>query len=317
MVKEIQVQFFEGKDYCHMRMFNENDDPIWSICVPHATRIKSVYKNDELVWVVKNKDIEDVLRYNDAQFGPFLDKQGKINPDKKPNVKYINEKSVRWLQYSDNYGRVHRCFNLNRYGKFFDGWMNLDCPPLELYETNEKDASQTILGECIPVFSNSAIEVGTNSIYVDSALSVDDVRKIAWACFGSWTGERLMDYVKSRELPKEDIDAAKERVEAAEKIINSIIGGYEDEILSTVRANEPDKFCCDCGWLNWSVYQPESLKKDLRLLKDASIRSSEEPKIEIGIMGTQSTIAQSAGAKVIQSLLKDAGYELSFQVHLD
>lgn len=317
MVKEIQVRFFKGKDYCHMRMFDEKDAPIWTLCVPRSTRTKSVYQDDELFWAIKNKDIEDVLRCNGAKFGPFLDKQGKIKQDEKSNVKYINEESVRWLQYEDSYGRTHRCFNLNRCGKFFAGWMNFDCPPLELYETNEKSPSVTMFGECLPVFSGLAIEVGLDSIYVSSSLSVEDVRKIANACYGSWAGERLLDYVKSKQLPKEDIDAAKERVEAAEKVINSIIGGYEDEILSTVRANEPGNFCFDCGWLNWSVYQPESLRKDLRLLKDAGVRSSEEPKIQIGIMGTQSTTAQSAGARVIQNILKEAGYELAFRVQLD
>ena len=317
MVKEIQVRFMEGKDYCYFRKFDENGAPIWCLQVPRGTRVKSVYEGDELFWVIKNKDIESVLRCNDAQFGPFLDKQGKPKEDEKSNVHYLNEKAIRWLQYEDNYGRIHRCFNLNRGGKFFAGWMNYDCPVLELYETNQKNASCTIFGTCIPVFSETAIEVGMDNVYVSSSLSLDEVQKIANACYGSWTGEQLEAYVKNKRCSKEEVEAAKTRVEEAESEINRIIDENKDVIMQEVKDNEPDRFMLDCGWLNWSVYEPASLRDDLHLLKDTGIRCSSEPKIKIGIMGTQSTIAQSAGARKIVQILKNAGYQLSYRVHLD
>lgn len=317
MIQKINVRFFPKKDYCHLRLLDEKGVGISCLSVQRGIRVKSGRSEEgDLVWIVKNSDIETILLSNGARIGPFLDKKG-YQTDEKPNVFYLNEEPVRWYEYTDTSGKVHRCFNLTRGGKFFNTWLNYDCPTLYMCETNRRDATCTAFGQYIPVFSETAIDVGNADVYINSSLPMEDIRKISDACYGSWTGERLQTYMKNRSLPEEEVAATKQRVEAAEQDINNLIDANMDKIMATVKENEPDSFCFDCGWLYWAVTAPKSLRADLRTLKDIGVRCTEEPKLKIGLMGTQSTIAQSAGARVIQSILNDAGYGLSFRTHLD
>lgn len=312
MNKEIHVQFIPNKNYCLLR--KDSDD----FCLRVFKRRQVSSKRNERgewVWKVRNEDIEDILRVNGANLGPFTPKEIVAGAS---NVRYINDGAVMWYQYEDTAGKIHRCFNLNRGGKFFNTWLNYDCPTLKRFSTNQKDTCYNGFGEVLPVFERTVIDVGLDDIYISDCMELTDIMKIACFCSDTWTGNRLEEFVRNKAQNDDYVDAAKKRVEDAENTINAIIEEHRDEITSAVTANDIGRCnIFDCGWLTWSVHEPLSLSKDLRLLKDVGIRCTEELRLNPVWAVSQSVDAQAAGATIAIRFLKNAGFDLLYHKHLD
>lgn len=312
MYKEFQVQFIPNKNYCLLR--KNSDD----FCLQVFKRRQVSSKRNERgewVWRIRNEDIQNILRVNGANLGPFTPKEIAAGAS---NVQYINDEAVKWYQYEDTAGKIHRCFNLNRGGKFFNTWLNYDCPTLKRFSTNRKDTFYNGFGEALPVFQSTVIDVGLDDIYISDCMELTDIMKIACFCSDTWAGNRLEEYVRNKAQSDDYVASAEKRVEAAETTINAVLEAHKDEIVSAVMGNDIcNKAFLDCGWLSWSVCEPESLRKDLRLLKDVGIRYTEELRLNPVWARSQSVDAQSAGAKVALHFLENAGFRLLYQAHLN
>lgn len=303
--KTIEVEFLPGKNFCYVRCLDASGNSTHSIVSVKKSRIRpATNSRNESVWQVQLDTIGLILMLN----GDSDD----------ITIRYINEAPVIWYEYRDD-DTVRRCFNLNRGGTYFHTWMLHDFPPLYKCVSNFKGSDMDV-----PVQADEFIKPALFWTDIDfSKADKVELLKIASFCTGSGLCDELERAVKNRDLPAEEIQAAKARVEAYEANINAIIAQHKDEISANVKNFEslnPGFFDFDCGWISWCCDEgsDSSIANDIHILTDCGIRpKGSELNIDNSWACSSSTSAQRVGAEKIVKLLSDAGFHVWFLAHLD
>ena len=111
--------------------------------------------------------LETFLKVNQIDYIQLIRGQDLKNPPV-GSVRYANEKEVVWYEYSSG-ATTRRCSNLSRAKGFVQEWVNLDCPTLKRFSTNQKVLSVNGFGAAIPLFESPLVDTS----YVDTVIADD------------------------------------------------------------------------------------------------------------------------------------------------
>lgn len=130
-----------------------------------------------------------------------------------------------------------------------------------------------------------------------------------------------MDVRKARGADPEQVQKALERVEKAERKIQSLIDN--EEVTQKIKnaqlqfVNDYGDGTFDCGWLEWYAVSEMPLGYDMRLVVGAGKRTSRQLHIQFPVV-RQSVNAQSCGAEVAKQIIKEKlGLDLYYVKTLD
>lgn len=106
--------------------------------------------------------LEAFLKANQIDYVQLIRGQDLKNPPV-GSIRYANEKEVVWYEYSSA-TTTRRCTDLSRAKSFVQEWVNLDCPTLKRFSTNQKVLSVNGFGAAVSL-SVTAREHNNTAIY--------------------------------------------------------------------------------------------------------------------------------------------------------
>lgn len=234
------------------------------------------------------------------------------------NVRYANEEEVVWYEFSSA-NATRRCTDLSRAKGFVQEWVNLDCPTLTRFSSNQKNLSVNGWGIALPVFQNRLVESYGCEMILDSDLRIPEINGILKHVNPNGAVAAKMRSAREiREAGPEGLRKAQEEMEEVYKNINILLheAGTRDAILDAQNAHKDEAKMLDCGWLNWVPTPGTELAHKFDLLRDSG-----KGRIFMGIdmpIADQSVTVQSYGGDLVRKLVKDTfGYDISYYRHLD
>lgn len=111
--------------------------------------------------------LEAFLKANQIDYVQLIRGQDLKNPPV-GSIRYANEKEVVWYEYSSA-TTTRRCTDLSRAKSFVQEWVNLDCPTLKRFSTNQKVLSVNGFGAAVPLFESPLVDTS----YVDTVIADD------------------------------------------------------------------------------------------------------------------------------------------------
>lgn len=99
--------------------------------------------------------LEAFLKANQIDYVQLIRGQDLKNPPV-GSIRYANEKEVVWYEYSSA-TTTRRCTDLSRAKSFVQEWVNLDCPTLKRFSTNQKVLSVNGFGAAVPLFESPLV----------------------------------------------------------------------------------------------------------------------------------------------------------------
>lgn len=234
------------------------------------------------------------------------------------NVRYANEEEVVWYEFSSS-NTTRRCTDLSRAKGFVQEWVNLDCPTLTRFSSNQKNLSVNGWGIALPVFQNRLVESYGCEMILDSDLRIPEINGILKHVNPNGAVAAKMRSAREiREAGPEGLRKAQEEMEEVYKNINILLHevGTRDAILDAQNAHKDEAKMFDCGWLNWVPTPGTELAHKFDLLRDSG-----KGRIFMDIdmpIADQSVTVQSYGGDLVRQLVKDtSGYDISYYRHLD
>lgn len=234
------------------------------------------------------------------------------------NVRYANEEEVVWYEFSSA-NTTRRCSDLSRAKSFVQEWVNLDCPTLTRFSSNQKNLSVNGWGIALPVFQNRLVESYGCEMILDSDLRIPEINGILKHVNPNGAVAAKMRSAREiREAGPEGLRKAQEEMEEVYKNINILLheAGTRDAILDAQNAHKDEAKMLDCGWLNWVPTPGTELAHKFDLLRDSG-----KGRIFMDIdmpIADQSVTVQSYGGDLVRKLVKDTfGYDISYYRHLD
>lgn len=234
------------------------------------------------------------------------------------NVRYANEEEVVWYEFSSA-NATRRCTDLSRAKGFVQEWVNLDCPTLTRFSSNQKNLSVNGWGIALPVFQNRLVESYGCEMILDSDLRIPEINGILKHVNPNGAVAAKMRSAREiREAGPEGLRKAQEEMEEVYKNINILLHevGTRDAILDAQNAHKDEAKMLDCGWLNWVPTPGTELAHKFDLLRDSG-----KGRIFMDIdmpIADQSVTVQSYGGDLVRKLVKDTfGYDISYYRHLD
>lgn len=233
------------------------------------------------------------------------------------NVAYANEKEVVWYEYSSA-TTTRRCTDLSRAKSFVQEWVNLDCPTLKRFSTNQKVLSVNGFGAAVPLFESPLVDTS----YVDTVIADDiedkEIEGLRKHLNPDGVISQLLNNVQKARAEK-GIDEVESRVKQVETQIRLFLRTpeIENEIkdIETAHLNEEGGF--DCGFIFWYPKADSQLEKDMSLLVGANRRKLSWLDIAVPTF-SQSINVQRYGAELIKKLVKERlGIELYYRSELD
>ena len=248
--------------------------------------------------------LETFLKVNQIDYIQLIRGQDLKNPPV-GSVRYANEKEVVWYEYSSG-ATTRRCSNLSRAKSFVQEWVNLDCPTLKRFSTNQKVLSVNGFGAAIPLFESPLVDTS----YVDTVIA-DDIE------------DKEIEGLRKYLNPDGKISKLLSNVQKAraEKGIDEVESRVKQEIenairdIETAHLNEEGGF--DCGFIFWYPEAGSQLEKDMSLLVGANKRKLNWLDIAVPTF-SQSVNVQRYGAELVKKLVKEQlGIELYYRSELD
>lgn len=234
------------------------------------------------------------------------------------NVRYANEEEVVWYEFSSA-NTTRRCTDLSRAKSFVQEWVNLDCPTLTRFSSNQKNLSVNGWGIALPVFQNRLVESYGCEMILDSDLRIPEINGILKHVNPNGAVAAKMRSAREiREAGPEGLRKAQEEMEEVYKNINILLHevGTRDAILDAQNVHKDEAKMFDCGWLNWVPTPGTELAHKFDLLRDSG-----KGRIFMDIdmpIADQSVTVQSYGGNLVRQLVKDTfGYDISYYRHLD
>lgn len=260
--------------------------------------------------------LETFLKANQIDYIQLIRGQDLKNPPV-GSVRYANEKEVVWYEYSSG-ATTRRCSNLSRAKSFVQEWVNLDCPTLKRFSTNQKVLSVNGFGAAIPLFESPLVDTS----YVDTVIAddIEDKEIEGLRKYLNPDGEisKLLSNVQKARAEK-GIDEVESRVKQVETQICLFLRTPEIENairdIETAHLNEEGGF--DCGFIFWYPEAGSQLEKDMSLLVGANKRKLNWLDIAVPTF-SQSVNVQRYGAELVKKLVKEQlGIELYYRSELD
>ena len=260
--------------------------------------------------------LETFLKVNQIDYIQLIRGQDLKNPPV-GSVRYANEKEVVWYEYSSG-ATTRRCSNLSRAKGFVQEWVNLDCPTLKRFSTNQKVLSVNGFGAAIPLFESPLVDTS----YVDTVIA-DDIEDKEIEGLRKYLNpdgkiSKLLSNVQKARAEK-GIDEVESRVKQVETQICLFLRTPEIENairdIETAHLNEEGGF--DCGFIFWYPEAGSQLEKDMSLLVGANKRKLNWLDIAVPTF-SQSVNVQRYGAELVKKLVKEQlGIELYYRSELD
>lgn len=261
--------------------------------------------------------LEAFLKANQIDYVQLIRGQDLKNPPV-GSIRYANEKEVVWYEYSSA-TTTRRCTDLSRAKSFVQEWVNLDCPTLTRFSSNQKNLSVNGWGIALPVFQNRLVESYGCEMILDSDLRIPEINGILKHVNPNGAVAAKMRSAREiREAGPEGLRKAQEEMEEVYKNINILLHevGTRDAILDAQNAHKDEAKMLDCGWLNWVPTPGTELAHKFDLLRDSG-----KGRIFMDIdmpIADQSVTVQSYGGDLVRKLVKDTfGYDISYYRHLD
>ena len=229
----------------------------------------------------------------------------------------MNENEVVWYEYSSA-STTRRCTDLSRAKSFVQEWVNLDCPTLKRFSTNQKVLSVNGFGAAVPLFESPLVDTS----YVDTVIADDiedkEIEGLRKHLNPDGVISQLLNNVQKARAEKE-IDKVESRVKQVETQIRLFLRTpeIENEIkdIETAHLNEEGGF--DCGFIFWYPKADSQLEKDMSLLVGANKRKLSWLDIAVPTF-SQSVNVQRYGAEFVKKLVKERlGIELYYRSELD
>lgn len=260
--------------------------------------------------------LEAFLKANQIDYVQLIRGQDLKNPPV-GSIRYANEKEVVWYEYSSA-TTTRRCTDLSRAKSFVQGWVNLDCPTLKRFSTNQKVLSVNGFGAAVPLFESPLVDTS----YVDTVIADDiedkEIEGLRKHLNPDGVISQLLNNVQKARAEK-GIDEVESRVKQVETQIRLFLRTpeIENEIkdIETAHLNEEGSF--DCGFIFWYPKADSQLEKDMSLLVGANRRKLSWLDIAVPTF-SQSINVQRYGAELIKKLVKERlGIELYYRSELD
>ena len=260
--------------------------------------------------------LEAFLKANQIDYVQLIRGQDLKNPPV-GSIRYANEKEVVWYEYSSA-TTTRRCTDLSRAKSFVQEWVNLDCPTLKRFSTNQKVLSVNGFGAAVPLFESPLVDTS----YVDTVIADDiedkEIEGLRKHLNPDGVISQLLNNVQKARAEKE-IDEVESRVKQVETQIRLFLRTpeIENEIkdIETAHLNEEGGF--DCGFIFWYPKADSQLEKDMSLLVGANRRKLSWLDIAVPTF-SQSINVQRYGAELIKKLVKERlGIELYYRSELD
>lgn len=260
--------------------------------------------------------LEAFLKANQIDYVQLIRGQDLKNPPV-GSIRYANEKEVVWYEYSSA-TTTRRCTDLSRAKSFVQEWVNLDCPTLKRFSTNQKVLSVNGFGVAVPLFESPLVDTS----YVDTVIADDiedkEIEGLRKHLNPDGVISQLLNNVQKARAEK-GIDEVESRVKQVETQIRLFLRTpeIENEIkdIETAHLNEEGGF--DCGFIFWYPKADSQLEKDMSLLVGANRRKLSWLDIAIPTF-SQSINVQRYGAELIKKLVKERlGIELYYRSELD
>lgn len=213
---------------------------------------------------------------------------------------------------------TRRCTDLSRAKSFVQEWVNLDCPTLKRFSTNQKVLSVNGFGAAVPLFESPLVDTS----YVDTVIADDiedkEIEGLRKHLNPDGVISQLLNNVQKARAEK-GIDEVESRVKQVETQIRLFLRTpeIENEIkdIETAHLNEEGSF--DCGFIFWYPKADSQLEKDMSLLVGANRRKLSWLDIAVPTF-SQSINVQRYGAELIKKLVKERlGIELYYRSELD
>lgn len=233
------------------------------------------------------------------------------------NVRYANEDQLVWYEFSTA-TTTRRCTDLSRAKSFVQEWVNLDCPTLKRFSTNQKVLSVNGFGAAVPLFESPLVDTS----YIDTVIADDiedkEIEGLRKHLNPDGVISQLLNNVQKARAEKE-IDKVESRVKQVETQIRLFLRTpeIENEIkdIETAHLNEEGGF--DCGFIFWYPKADSQLEKDMSLLVGANKRKLSWLDIAVPTF-SQSINVQRYGAEIVKKLVKERlGIELYYRSELD
>lgn len=260
--------------------------------------------------------LEAFLKANQIDYVQLIRGQDLKNPPV-GSIRYANEKEVVWYEYSSA-TTTRRCTDLSRAKSFVQEWVNLDCPTLKRFSTNQKVLSVNGFGAAVPLFESPLVDTS----YVDTVIADDiedkEIEGLRKHLNPDGVISQLLNNVQKARAEK-GIDEVESRVKQVETQIRLFLRTpeIENEIkdIETAHLNEESSF--DCGFIFWYPKADSQLEKDMSLLVGANRRKLSWLDIAVPTF-SQSINVQRYGAELIKKLVKERlGIELYYRSELD
>lgn len=260
--------------------------------------------------------LEAFLKANQIDYVQLIRGQDLKNPPV-GSVRYANEKEVVWYEYSSA-TTTRRCTDLSRAKSFVQEWVNLDCPTLKRFSTNQKVLSVNGFGAAVPLFESPLVDTS----YIDTVIADDiedkEIEGLREHLNPDGVISQLLNNVQKARTEKE-IDKVESRVKQVETQIRLFLRTpeIENEIkdIETAHLNEEGGF--DCGFIFWYPKADSQLEKDMSLLVGANKRKLSWLDIAVPTF-SQSVNVQRYGAELVKKLVKERlGIELYYHSELD
>lgn len=213
---------------------------------------------------------------------------------------------------------TRRCTDLSRAKSFVQEWVNLDCPTLKRFSTNQKVLSVNGFGAAVPLFESPLVDTS----YVDTVIADDiedkEIEGLRKHLNPDGVISQLLNNVQKARAEKK-IDEVESRVKQVETQIRLFLRTpeIENEIkdIETAHLNEEGGF--DCGFIFWYPKASSQLEKDMSLLVGANKRKLNWLDMAVPTF-SQSVNVQRYGAELVKKLVKEQlGIELYYRSELD
>lgn len=244
--------------------------------------------------------LEAFLKANQIDYVQLIRGQDLKNPSV-GSIRYANEKEVVWYEYSSA-TTTRRCTDLSRAKSFVQEWVNLDCPTLKRFSTNQKVLSVNGFGAAVPLFESPLVDTS----YVDTVIADDiedkEIEGLRKHLNPDGVISQLLNNVQKARAEK-GIDEVESRVKQVETQIRLFLRTpeIENEIkdIETAHLNEEGGF--DCGFIFWYPKADSQLEKDMSLLVGANRRKLSWLDIAVPTF-SQSINVQRYGAELIKGM---------------
>lgn len=230
----------------------------------------------------------------------------------------IGDYKIALVEGNSSATTTRRCTDLSRAKSFVQEWVNLDCPTLKRFSTNQKVLSVNGFGVAVPLFESPLVDTS----YVDTVIADDiedkEIEGLRKHLNPDGVISQLLNNVQKARAEKE-IDEVESRVKQVETQIRLFLRTpeIENEIkdIETAHLNEEGGF--DCGFIFWYPKADSQLEKDMSLLVGANRRKLSWLDIAVPTF-SQSINVQRYGAELIKKLVKERlGIELYYRSELD